>query len=99
MLGLKAVKLKDEISVVQETLVRGAAVATAATEQPLIPPAASFDVGHCDQGLWAHKLSTPSLGNGRNVRFPPMLRSGLRQLSTHSCHWRIAGHWSTYAGE
>jgi hypothetical protein len=48
MLGLEAVKLKDEISVRHEALVYRAAMIAAAAEQLLVPSAASFDIRHGD---------------------------------------------------
>lgn len=77
MLDLEAMKLQDEISIGNKALVIGAAVIAPATEQLLIPSAASFDVGYSDQGLGAHQSSplgpdTPAgeTGTRRTARIP-----------------------------
>lgn len=50
----EAVQLKDELPAVHQLLVRRSAVIAAASEQPLIPPAAGFDIGDCDERLGTH---------------------------------------------
>lgn len=54
MLGLKAVQLKDELSILHQLLVVAATMRPATSEQSLIPPAAGFDIRDTDERLRAH---------------------------------------------
>src|SRR5688572_14466074 len=56
MLHLPRVQLKHQPSLRNETLIVRAAVVTLATQEPLIPAAACFDITHANQGLWLHGI-------------------------------------------
>ena len=65
---LKAVQLQDQHAVGDQSLIFRAAVRALAAEQTLVPPAARFDVGHCDEGLGTHRDIHSSLAAGDAVR-------------------------------
>ena len=54
MFGFKAVQLQEEPAILHQLLILPAAVSPAAAQQPLIPPAAGFDIRDTDERLRAH---------------------------------------------
>jgi hypothetical protein len=63
----EAVQLKDQLAIRNQLLVLGASMAAPATQQALVPPAAGFDIGYCDERLRAHRSTIPR----------PQLNSGI----------------------
>src|SRR5262245_53068583 len=56
VVDLEAVQLHYQSAMVFKSFVFRTAVRAPATEEPLIPSAAGFDVGHCNEGLWLHRF-------------------------------------------
>ena len=54
MLDFKAVQLQEEPTILHQLLILPAAVSPAAAQQPLIPPAAGFDIRDTDERLRTH---------------------------------------------
>lgn len=54
MVHVETVQLKDKLAVRDEPLVLRSAMIAPATQQPLIPPAARFHIGHCNKRLRTH---------------------------------------------
>ena len=50
----EAVQLKDKLTIGDQLLVCGATMITLAAQQSLIPSAASFHIGHGNEGLRTH---------------------------------------------
>jgi hypothetical protein len=57
MIDVKSMQLKHEPVPRHQPLILVPAVTALAAKQRLIPPAAGFDAGDGDQGLWAHDAS------------------------------------------
>jgi hypothetical protein len=54
MLHVEPMQLKNKNIVPDQPFVFVSAVRAFAAEKALIPPAAGFDIGHGNEGLWAH---------------------------------------------
>jgi hypothetical protein len=54
VIDLNAVQLQDQPVIRHQSLIFRAAVRALAPEQTLVPAAARFDIGHCNEGLGTH---------------------------------------------
>ncbi len=57
MFHCKAVQLKDKLAVRDQPLILRASMIASQAEQALIPPAARFHIGYCNQRLRTHRDS------------------------------------------
>jgi hypothetical protein len=48
------VQLEDQCATRNQSLIFRGAVRALATEEALVPSAASFDITHANEGLWSH---------------------------------------------
>jgi hypothetical protein len=61
VLFFKAVQLKDELAIGDQSLIGRAAVCTLTAKQLLVPAAAFFDVVHCDEWLGTHSRTSKQI--------------------------------------
>jgi hypothetical protein len=54
VLDVPLVQLEDQCATRNQSLIFRRAVRALATEEALVPSAASFDITHANEGLWSH---------------------------------------------